>query len=62
MYRHFPEVRANLPPFDFSEVGKSVFNYNSTKVQRELGVKFTSLETMVVDTISFILALHKQNN
>ncbi|KAJ7480007.1 NAD-P-binding protein [Mycena galericulata] len=63
MHRHFPQVRENLPPFDLSTVGGSpVLNYDATKVQRELGLKFTSLDTMVVDTISAILALQGSLN
>ncbi|KAJ7724990.1 NAD-P-binding protein [Mycena maculata] len=45
IHHHFPELRDNLPPFDLS------------KVQKELGIEFTSIEIMVVDTIRFMLSL-----
>ncbi|KAJ7836341.1 NAD-P-binding protein [Mycena olivaceomarginata] len=60
IHRHFPELRDNLPPMDLSRVGQSSFKYDSTKATRELGIVYTALETMVVDSISSILALRAQ--
>ncbi|KAJ7480004.1 NAD-P-binding protein [Mycena galericulata] len=63
IYRHFPQVRDNLPPFDLSTVGdRSASNYDATKVQRELGIKFKPFETTIVDTVSTILALQDTLN
>ncbi|KAJ6583799.1 NAD-P-binding protein [Mycena sp. CBHHK59/15] len=58
--RHFPELCDNLPPVDLSKAGKLPFKYDASKTQTELGIEFTPLETMVVDTIRTILDLKKQ--
>jgi hypothetical protein len=60
IHRHFPDLRDNLPPMDLSRVGQSSFKYDSTKATRELGIVYTALETMVMDSISSILALRAQ--
>jgi len=60
IYRHFPDLRDNLPPFDLSKAGQSQVKFDASKVQRELGIEFTSVETMVVDTVNAILLLQKQ--
>ncbi|KAJ6480084.1 NAD-P-binding protein [Mycena vulgaris] len=62
MYRHFAELRDNLPPADLSKAGQPAFKHDSSKATRELGINYTALETMVVDTISHILALQKRQN
>ncbi|KAF7340241.1 NAD-P-binding protein [Mycena venus] len=58
--RHFPRLRDNLPPIDLSKAGQSHFKFDASKVQRELGIQFTSVERMVVDTVTSILLLQQQ--
>ncbi|KAJ7681521.1 hypothetical protein B0H17DRAFT_1205799 [Mycena rosella] len=60
MNRHFPELRDNLPPADLLKAGQTSSKHDSTKATRELGVEYTSLEMMVVDTIRYILDIEKQ--
>ncbi|KAJ7465136.1 NAD-P-binding protein [Mycena latifolia] len=60
MHRHFPELRDNLPLVDLSKAGQLSVKHDSTKATRDLGIEYTSLEKMVVDTISYILVLQKQ--
>ncbi|KAJ7134266.1 NAD-P-binding protein [Mycena epipterygia] len=55
MHRHFPELRDNLPAVDLSKIGQLEFKYDSSKATKELGIEYTSLESMVVDTIRSIL-------
>ncbi|KAJ6498049.1 NAD-P-binding protein [Mycena vitilis] len=62
IHRQFPGLRGNLPPADLSKAGQSGFEYDSSKAVKELGIEYTSLETMVVDTIKSILLLQKQLN
>ncbi|KAJ7171679.1 NAD-P-binding protein [Mycena crocata] len=62
IHRHFPELRESLPPVDLSKVGQVTVKYDSSKAMKELGIEYTSLETMVVDTISSILALRKEKS
>ncbi|KAJ7081392.1 NAD-P-binding protein [Mycena belliarum] len=60
MHRHFPDLRDNLPPIDLSKAGYRNFEYDATKAIRELGIEYTTLEKMVVDTIAYIVDLQKQ--
>ncbi|KAJ7707355.1 NAD-P-binding protein [Mycena rosella] len=57
--RHFPTLRDNLPPVDLSKARQSNFKFDASKVQRELGIQFTPLATMVVDTMNTILLLQE---
>ncbi|KAJ6569495.1 NAD-P-binding protein [Mycena capillaripes] len=62
IHRQFPELRGNLPPADLTKIGHLDFKYDSSKATKELGIQYTSLQTMVVDTIKSILVLRKQLN
>ncbi|KAJ6615334.1 hypothetical protein B0H10DRAFT_2176844 [Mycena sp. CBHHK59/15] len=47
-------------PDECVDPGSCRFKYDASKTQTELGIEFTPLETMVVDTIRTILDLKKQ--
>ncbi|KAJ6623619.1 NAD-P-binding protein [Mycena sp. CBHHK59/15] len=56
--RNFPELRDNLPPVDLSQV--ATFKFDASKTETELGITFTSLEEVVVDTIAALLVLKQK--
>ncbi|KAI1862576.1 uncharacterized protein JN550_010101 [Neoarthrinium moseri] len=55
---HFPQIADDLPPADtVDDFPEDVYQFDNTRSRKVLGLKYTDLETSVVDTVRSILDL-----
>lgn len=58
--KDFPELRDTTPEGNVGEPITDVFQVDNSKIQRELGIKFRTLEETIHDTVANLLELEKK--
>ena len=56
----FPELRATTPVGNAGEPLPDIYKLDTTKIRRELGLTFRSMEESVVDTVQSLQKLEKK--
>ncbi|KAH9832389.1 nad dependent epimerase [Teratosphaeria destructans] len=60
IHEHFPELKEKTPVGEAGEKGPKVFKVDTSKAQKELGIKFRGLEEVIVDTVRGLLKLEEE--
>jgi nucleoside-diphosphate-sugar epimerase len=56
----FPELKIKLPTGETGQALPDVYQLDTSKAQKELGIKFRSFEETFVDTVDSLRALEKK--